>query len=477
MNYSKLHQQVAKLTGGDGIIMSDYQPSVTDTWIDTGSYILNAQISGSILKGAPGNKMISIAGKPKTGKSYIVYSIMREAQKMGYFILFYETEGSVVDKERLINHGVDLNMAKLYTPDTIDEINTDMTKLTDNLMGMKSKSNKNLPKFMLVIDSVKALSSSKEYDDSRKGKNKADMGTSAKDVGKFFKMHCSRLERLGIPIIVTGHTYGQQDMYGNRKEVPSLNGNGAIYLSSCVLMLTKKEDKDKKAKESKTGVLTRLKKGLIIKSEVVESRYSKHIPIKLYISFAKGMNRFLGLENFTSWDVCGIDTGKWVDFVDVVEELIKKKVLDQTKLADTMITVKMLKDNLAKSKFADIEAHIDKMVEDGFLVLEAPGEWTITKKINKMVKDDEYIGYEEDGLLVGSVNPNSPQVIVKHIPGAKFKKTEIFNETVFNRDVLEKLDPIINRYFALGKEDGDIISSEDSDIIEQTKMEIDDLLN
>ena len=44
--------------------------------IDTGSYILNALLSGSIYKGLPANKITAFAGESATGKtfSYLVLS-------------------------------------------------------------------------------------------------------------------------------------------------------------------------------------------------------------------------------------------------------------------------------------------------------------------------------------------------------------------------------------------------------------------
>ena len=50
-------------TGADGVL-----GGIT-TFYDTGSYSLNAQISGSIYGGFP-NKITGIAGEPATGKTF-----------------------------------------------------------------------------------------------------------------------------------------------------------------------------------------------------------------------------------------------------------------------------------------------------------------------------------------------------------------------------------------------------------------------
>ena len=60
-----------------GVTGNQYASKVSDgmlgsvnEYIDTGSYILNALISGSIHKGLPSNKITAIAGESSTGKTF-----------------------------------------------------------------------------------------------------------------------------------------------------------------------------------------------------------------------------------------------------------------------------------------------------------------------------------------------------------------------------------------------------------------------
>ena len=39
-------------------------------WLDTGSYILNALVSGSLYGGVPNNKITALAGEQATGKTF-----------------------------------------------------------------------------------------------------------------------------------------------------------------------------------------------------------------------------------------------------------------------------------------------------------------------------------------------------------------------------------------------------------------------
>ena len=45
--------------------------------IDTGSYALNALMSGSIYGGVPNNKITAFAGESATGKTFFVLSVLK----------------------------------------------------------------------------------------------------------------------------------------------------------------------------------------------------------------------------------------------------------------------------------------------------------------------------------------------------------------------------------------------------------------
>ena len=48
------------------------------SYTDTGSYILNGLISGSIYKGLPGNKITALAGESATGKTFFLMGMIRQ---------------------------------------------------------------------------------------------------------------------------------------------------------------------------------------------------------------------------------------------------------------------------------------------------------------------------------------------------------------------------------------------------------------
>ena len=48
----------------------------TERYIDTGSYIFNAVVSGSVFGGVSSNKITAIAGESSTGKTYFSLSLI-----------------------------------------------------------------------------------------------------------------------------------------------------------------------------------------------------------------------------------------------------------------------------------------------------------------------------------------------------------------------------------------------------------------
>ena len=56
----------------DGVEAGD-----VDSFIDTGSYIFNALLSGSIYGGLPSNKITALAGESATGKTYFLMGIIK----------------------------------------------------------------------------------------------------------------------------------------------------------------------------------------------------------------------------------------------------------------------------------------------------------------------------------------------------------------------------------------------------------------
>ena len=86
-------------------VLDDYSPyssfldqstlSNVDEWIDTGSKMLNAVISGSLYGGIPKGRVTLLAGESASGKSFIAQKIVGNAQKMGMYTVVFDTENAI----------------------------------------------------------------------------------------------------------------------------------------------------------------------------------------------------------------------------------------------------------------------------------------------------------------------------------------------------------------------------------------------
>ena len=72
-------KDIIKQTGNEyaALVSDGVEGADVDNFIDTGSYIFNALLSGSIHGGLPSNKITAIAGESATGKTFFVMGMVK----------------------------------------------------------------------------------------------------------------------------------------------------------------------------------------------------------------------------------------------------------------------------------------------------------------------------------------------------------------------------------------------------------------
>jgi len=141
---------VETLKDEDTRIAADGQSSAEYSGcIDTGSYILNAVLSGSVFGGVPNNKITAFAGESATGKTFFVLGIMKAFldANLEAGVMYYDTEAAVT-KSMMEQRGIDTKRVIVAEMDTIQKFRTHALKTLDYY----EKSGDNRPPFMLVID-------------------------------------------------------------------------------------------------------------------------------------------------------------------------------------------------------------------------------------------------------------------------------------------------------------------------------------
>jgi len=210
-------------------------------FISTGVYIVDAAMSGRLLNGGVATNRISVfAGESGAGKSFLAYSCAKNAQKNGYSVIYIDTE-QAVDLEDLPKFGVsnDLEKFRLIRSNKVEDINITLTQLIDELKEQKLAGYE-LPKLMIVLDSLGQMASNKEKADLLKGEIKQDM-TKAKAIGSMFRSINNDLGYLDIPMIVCNHTYLTMDLF---PQAVMKGGLALLYSASVIGFMTKSKLKD-----------------------------------------------------------------------------------------------------------------------------------------------------------------------------------------------------------------------------------------
>lgn len=276
-----------------GSVMEFSTFSEVTEWIDTGNYHLNACVSGSLFGGWPNSRTCSIAGPSGTGKTYLILNSVKRAIDMGYNVVFYDSEAAV-DKDLMVKFGIDIGKVNYQPINTVQEFRTSVTTITGKMQEAKLAGGK-VPKIMIILDSAGNLATQKEIDDARSGSDKSDM-TRSKILKSIFRIIMTPMADLKIPFLFTNHTYQTQDFIS--RQVAG-GGTGPEYAASIVLFLNKAQLKDSSGERS----------GIIVTAKPNKNRFAKPTNIKFHLDFSKGMNRYVGLEQYIDWEEIGITKG------------------------------------------------------------------------------------------------------------------------------------------------------------------------
>ena len=253
----------------------------TEEYIDTGSYIFNSLLSGSIFGGVSRNKITAIAGESSTGKTFFSLAVVKnflDNNPDGY-CLYFDTEAAV-NKGLLESRGLDLNRVVVVNVVTIEEFRSKALRAVDIYL---KKSEEERKPCMFVLDSLGMLSTEKEIRDALDDKQVRDM-TKSQLVKGAFRMLTLKLGQANIPLIVTNHTYDVIGSYVPTKEMGG--GSGLKYASSTIIYLSKKKEKDQ------SEVVGNLIKAKTHKSRL--SKENKEVTIRLYYD-ERGLDRYYGL--------------------------------------------------------------------------------------------------------------------------------------------------------------------------------------
>ena len=253
----------------------------TETYVDTGSFIFNALVSGSIRGGLSGNKITAIAGESSTGKTFFALAVVKNFldSDPNAIVVYYDTE-SAITRSLLEERDIDTSRVIVMNIVTIEAFRTKALQCVDKYLKIEEEDRQPM---LFVLDSLGMLSTEKEIGDALIDKQVKDMTKPALVKGAF-RMLTLKLGQANVPLIVTNHTYDVIGSYVPTKEMGG--GSGLKYAASTIIYLSKKKEKDGKE------VI-----GNIIRAKTAKSRLSKEnqqVEIRLYYD-SRGLDRYYGL--------------------------------------------------------------------------------------------------------------------------------------------------------------------------------------
>ena len=275
-------KQIIKETGNEfaSIVEDGVEAGDVEDFIDTGSYILNGLLSGSIYKGLPANKITAFAGESATGKTFFVMGICKNFldSNPDAGVIYFESE-SAITKQMVVDRGIDPKRMVIMPVTTVQEFRTQSLKVLDSYLAQNEADRKPL---FLCLDSLGMLSTTKEVEDTADGKETRDM-TRAQVLKAAFRVLTLKLGRAKVPMVVTNHTY---DVVGSMFPTKEMGGgSGLKYAASSIIYLSKKKEKDG------TEVI-----GNIVHCKNHKSRLTvenKMVDVK--ITYDKGLDKYYGL--------------------------------------------------------------------------------------------------------------------------------------------------------------------------------------
>ena len=275
-------KDIIKETGNEyaSLVSDGAEAGDNDSFIDTGSYIFNALLSGSLYGGLPANKITALAGESATGKTYFLMGMVKNFLDANpdAGVVYFESE-SAITKQMVIDRGIDPDRMVILPVTTVQEFRTQGLKVLDRYMQQDVDVRR--PMFM-CLDSLGMLSTTKEVEDTSDGKETRDM-TRAQVLKAAFRVLTLKLAKAKVPMVVTNHTY---DVVGSMFPTKEMGGgSGLKYAASSIVYLSKKKEKDGSEVIGNIVHCKNHKSRITVENKMVDVR----------LTYNKGLDKYYGL--------------------------------------------------------------------------------------------------------------------------------------------------------------------------------------
>lgn len=274
--------------------LSENALSNVKEWIDTGSMALNAIVSGSLHKGVPMGRITGFVGPSGCGKTLILNKIAANAQKKGIHVIYFDTE-SALDHETAERLGCDTSKIKHCPIEIIEDCRNQIVKFLKNVADKKMNG-----KFLIIIDSLGNLISTREAKVIEDQKDSADMGSKAVAYKSMLRAITHAASKANCPVLFSNHTYENPAALYPTLVKSQAGGSGPLYMSSVLVQMSTKQEKaskldNKNANEESTAISKDIN-GLTLRCVTTKNRFvAPFLETELYLNFKTGLAKYSGL--------------------------------------------------------------------------------------------------------------------------------------------------------------------------------------
>ena len=281
----------------DATFLNESALSNISSFIDTGSMALNAIISGSLKNGGvPSGRIIGFSGPTSCGKTYIINRILANAQKAGRYVVIFDTENAVDDKGAT-NMGMDTSKVKYCPVETVEQCRNQISQFLDSVIAKKLNG-----QFIISIDSLGNLVSTKEMADVAAGKEAMDMGTRAKGLKSMLRVLTHKAAKADVPILFSNHVYDNPAAMFPTLVKQQSGGSGPLYMSSVLVQMSVKNEKttggssgSRDAVED-TSPMSKDINGVTLRALTTKNRVvPPFMETEMYLNFKTGLAKHSGL--------------------------------------------------------------------------------------------------------------------------------------------------------------------------------------
>lgn len=281
----------------DATFLNESALSNISSFIDTGSMALNAIISGSLKNGGvPSGRITGFSGPTSCGKTYIINRILANAQKAGRYVVIFDTENAVDDKGAT-NMGMDTSKVKYCPVETVEQCRNQISQFLDSVIEKKLNG-----QFIISIDSLGNLVSTKEMADVAAGKEAMDMGTRAKGLKSMLRVLTHKAAKADVPILFSNHVYDNPAAMFPSLVKQQSGGSGPLYMSSVLVQMSVKNEKtsggntgSRDAVED-TSPMSKDINGVTLRALTTKNRVvPPFMETEMYLNFKNGLAKFSGL--------------------------------------------------------------------------------------------------------------------------------------------------------------------------------------